>query len=63
MKKIEHNVETGEIIEVDMTEEEFAAWSERQTKSAEEFNAAREQKQALLNRLNITEEEARLLLS
>lgn len=63
MKKIEHNAETGEIIELDMTEEELAAWNERQARDSEEFNNARQQKQALLDRLGITEEEARLLLS
>ena len=46
MKKIEHNAQTGEIIEIEMTQEEIDAWNERQAKDAEVFNNARQAKQA-----------------
>lgn len=65
-KVIEHNVETNEIIEREMTQEELEislandahaqTWRESQeTKEAE--------KQALYERLGITADEAKLLLS
>jgi hypothetical protein len=61
-----HNVETGEIIEREMNAEELAQWeadraSEAAHKAAEATKAA--EKAALLARLGITEEEAKLLLS
>lgn len=64
-KVIEHNVETGEIIEREQTPEEkqqaeidtAVAVAKAQTKA--EIQAKR---QALLDKLGITEEEARLLL-
>jgi hypothetical protein len=61
-----HNVETGEIIEREMNAEELARWeadraSEAAHKAAEATKAA--EKAALLARLGITEEEAKLLLS
>jgi hypothetical protein len=62
MKILDHNVETGEVIEREATEAELeqaeidaAAAAER----AEEIEA----KAALLERLGITEEEAKLLLA
>lgn len=63
---IEHNATTGEIIEREMTAEELA---QRQTDKAEaevQAQAAAEAaatKSAVLARLGITEEEAKLLLS
>jgi hypothetical protein len=66
MKKIIHNVETGEIIEKDFTkaelvqnEIELAEYAER--KAQEQAKA--EAKAELLDRLGITAEEAQLLLS
>jgi hypothetical protein len=61
-----HNAETGEVIERDMTEDELAQWEADKAESAQrraevEANAA--QKAALLDRLGITEEEAKLLLA
>lgn len=63
---LEHNVTTGEIIEREMTKAEAEAFQ----KSLSATNARLElekakiaQKSALLERLGITEEEAKLLLS
>ena len=62
----EHNVETGEIVERDATAEEIA----QREKDAEAALALKEaeakakaKRQELLDRLGITEEEAKLLLS
>jgi acyl-CoA reductase-like NAD-dependent aldehyde dehydrogenase len=70
MKTIERifNASTGETtdIERDMTAEEIAEVERAQAQAAERAIKAAEaatQKQALLNKLGITEEEARLLLS
>jgi hypothetical protein len=60
-----HNVETGEIIEREMNAEELAqleadkAMAQAEAKAKAETAAA---KAALLSKLGITEEEARLLL-
>lgn len=66
MKITEHNVETGEIIERDATAEELAQYEldaeEREALLAEARTKA-EAKIALLERLGITEDEARLLLN
>jgi hypothetical protein len=60
-----HNVETGEVIERPMNAEELAQWEADKAnaeaiKQAEATKAA--QRQALLAKLGITEDEARLLL-
>jgi FMN-dependent NADH-azoreductase len=60
-----HNAETGEIIEREMNAEEIAQFEKdaqeaAQRKAEAETRAA--QKAALLNKLGITEDEARLLL-
>lgn len=69
MFKIEHNVETGEIKQIELTPEEVVEfeqqYNEAKIKSdAEEAEAEAkaEQRAALLERLGITEEEAQLLL-
>ena len=66
MKITEHNVETGEIIERDATAEELAQYEldaqEREALLAE-AQAKAEAKAALLERLGITEDEAKLLLA
>jgi len=61
-----HNIQTGEIIEREMTAEEIAIYerdlelnAERETEKAE----AAAKRLALLEKLSITEEEAKLLLS
>jgi hypothetical protein len=65
IKKI-HNVETGEITEQEMTDVEFAQWEADQAKAAQdiaEAEAKATQRAALLDRLGITEDEAKLLLA
>ena len=65
MLKIIANCETGEIIEREMNEEELTQWEKDQKDVEEAQKNARAQaaaKAALLERLGITEEEARLLL-
>ena len=60
-----HNVETDEIIDREMTDEEFAAYKAQKATDAiklAEAKAKAEAKAALLERLGITEEEAALLL-
>jgi len=60
-----HNVETGEIVEREMNLDEVAQWDADQlaTEAKEQAKTqAALAKAALLNRLGITEEEARLLL-
>ena len=61
-----HNVETGEIVEREMTADELAQWEADQAAAAAEAAAKAEAaaaKAALLEKLGITEEEAKLLLS
>ncbi len=66
MKIKEHNIETGEIIERDFNADELAQYeadvAAQQAADAEQAAKA-EQRAALLERLGITEEEAKLLLS
>ena len=69
MKRIEHNVETGEIIEIELTAKEKAEFEAQYAESKAQADAqqaeaeAKEQaRQAILDRLGLTEEEARLLL-
>jgi len=60
-----HNAETGEIIEREMNAEELAqqAIDEAQEQTRQAEAAAKEaQRQALLDKLGITAEEAQLLL-
>ena len=60
-----HNVETNEVIDREMNDQEFAQYQADQTAEAArqaEAEAKAAQRQALLNRLGITEEEARILL-
>jgi regulator of protease activity HflC (stomatin/prohibitin superfamily) len=61
-----HNVETGEVIEREMNAEELAQWEADKAEAAErkaEAEAKAAQKAALLERLGITEDEAKLLLA
>lgn len=62
----EHNTETDEIIDREMTNFEFAEWEANQ-KLAIELEALEAQKaiakSELLKKLGITEDEAKLLLS
>jgi len=61
-----HDLATDKVIDREMTDEEFEAFEAEQAKEAErkaEAEAKAAEKQALLDRLGITEREARLLLS
>jgi hypothetical protein len=67
--RIEHNVATGEILEIKLTTEELqelktirAAAQAEQTAQAETEAAKAAEKAALLTRLGITADEAKLLL-
>ena len=60
-----HNLETDEVIDRQMNDEEFAQYEVDQAKSAAiktEAEAKAAEKQALLDRLGITADEAKLLL-
>jgi hypothetical protein len=60
-----HNAETDEIIDREMTAEEFAQWELNQEAYATaqaEAEAKAATRQALLTRLGITEDEAKILL-
>jgi uncharacterized protein GlcG (DUF336 family) len=61
-----HNAETNEIIDSEMTAVEFAQYKADRAASLERQTAEQEKataKAALLDRLGITEEEAKLLLA
>jgi hypothetical protein len=61
-----HNIETGEIIEREMNAEELAQYEADEAKrlaALAEAEAKAAQKAALLDRLGITEDEAKLLLA
>lgn len=61
-----HNAETGEVIEREMNADEMAVWEADQAQAIQkqaEAEAKAVQKAALLDRLGITEEEAKLLLA
>ena len=66
MKILEHNCETGEAIEREMTKEEADQYKKNQEATAirlAEQEARANAKAALLDRLGITADEAALLLS
>jgi hypothetical protein len=61
----EHNLETGEVIDREMTAEELDKWKADKAAleaAAEAGIAKATQKAALLEKLGITEDEAKLLL-
>lgn len=61
-----HNVETGKIVEREMTADELAQSKSDKAKAETEAKAAADKvkaKAALLAKLGITEDEAKLLLS
>lgn len=61
----EHNLETNEIIDREMNDVEFAEYEANQAAQAAkavELAAKAQARQALLDKLGITEDEARLLL-
>ena len=60
-----HNTETNEIVEREMTAAEFAQYKKDQTENAAkkaELEAIAAQRQAILDRLGLTADEAQLLL-
>lgn len=59
----DHNVETGEITEREMTKAEFDSWQKGNELKAKQEADALAAKSALLDRLGITEDEAKLLLA
>lgn len=65
MKILEHNVETGEAVERDMTPEELAQAKIDAKEQADRLKSKVDEataKQAILDRLGLTAEEAALLL-
>jgi len=66
MKIMIHNVETNEINERDMNAEELKQWESDNLQATERAEAEEKKandKAALLKKLKITEDEAKLLLS
>lgn len=63
MKKIEVNVETGEVTEITMTKTEITALETATAKEQADIQAKIDSKIALLAKLGITDDEAKLLLS
>jgi hypothetical protein len=57
-----HNLETNEIIEREMTPDEFAVYDAGNKTYEQKQTEAAAKRQALLDKLGITEDEARLLL-
>lgn len=60
-----HNLETDEIIDREMNDEEFADYQQDMAETAAkeaEVAAKKQARQAILDRLGLSEEEARLLL-
>jgi hypothetical protein len=60
-----HDISTDEVIDREMNDEEFAQWEADQAAQAAlqaEADAKAAERQALLERLGITESEAQLLL-
>ena len=69
MKKTIHNIETGEITEVDLTKEEIAEfklnqeiYKDKTKEFFEETEAKATARQEILDRLGITADDAKLLL-
>jgi len=63
MKKIEINVETGEVTEITMTKAQITALESQTAKEEAEKQAKIDAKTALLAKLGISQSEAALLLS
>jgi hypothetical protein len=63
MKKSIHDIETGKITVTDMTKEEVAFIENKVSAKSAHDEAQAAAKAAVLDRLGITEAEARLLLS
>lgn len=63
MKILEHNAETNEVVERDMTAEEVAVETEIAQQISSKYQEIQDSKNAVLSKLGITQEEARILLS
>lgn len=63
MKKLEHNVETGEVKEVDMTSDEIAQSEALGVEIQNDFAARQLAKRAVLEKLGLTAEELAAALS
>ena len=63
MIRIEHNIETGEILEILLTEKEIAEKEATDKLNLETLAAKESEKDSLLTKLGITADEAALLLS
>jgi hypothetical protein len=66
LKITEHNCETNEIVEREMTSDEMQAWEQKEAAAAAEIaekEAKAQAKAELLARLGISEAEAKLLLN
>jgi ribosomal protein L31E len=63
MKILEHNAETNEVVERDMTAEEVAVETEIAQQISDKYQEIQDSKNAVLSKLGITQEEARILLS
>ncbi len=63
MKVLEHNSQTGEITEIEMTPEQIAVETEIAQQISDKYQEIQDGKNAVLSKLGITEEEAKLLLS
>ncbi len=63
MKILEHNAETNEVVERDMTSEEVAVETEIAQQISDKYQEIQDSKNAVLLKLGITQEEARILLS
>lgn len=60
-----HNVDSGEVIDREMNDDEFDIWQSRQDEDIrrqKELQKKLAARQAILDRLGLSEEEARLLL-
>ena len=62
MIRIEHNVETGEIIEIEMTPAEIKAHEDQLAASAQKENEREAARQAVLDKLGLTADEVAALL-
>lgn len=58
-----HDLQTGEIVDREMTDDEIAAKEAIDAVVSQETNSMTEARKALLEKLGISEEEAKLLLS
>jgi bifunctional DNA-binding transcriptional regulator/antitoxin component of YhaV-PrlF toxin-antitoxin module len=63
MIRIEHNIETGEILEIELTKKEIAEKEASDKINLDSLATKESEKESLLTKLGITADEAALLLS